>query len=121
MRFKIDENVPPFMAERLRAAGLDATTVAEEALGGISDENLAPICTAENRILVTLDLDFSDIRRYPPGSSPGIVVLRLDGQDRSDFEAAAELLNAALATNQVGGALWIVERTRIRVRENGAS
>ena len=120
MRFKIDENLPPFMADRLRAAGFDAATVAEECLAGTSDQRLAPICAAENRILVTLDLDFSDVRRYPPGSGPGFIVLRLDRQDRADFEAATELLLEALAANQVGGSLWIVERTRIRVRESSA-
>lgn len=120
MQFKVDENLPPFIAARLRDAGHDAVTVADQALSGTKDEQLAPLCTAEDRILVTLDLDFADIRAYPPGTSPGIVVFRLDRQDRADFEQAAVLLVAALETNPVNGALWILERDRVRVREAGS-
>ena len=107
MRFKIDENLPPFIAARLEAQGFAATTVADESLGGTSDERVAP--------------DLSDVRAYPPGSGPGFIVPRLDGQDRSDFEVATELLRAALSANEVCGDLWVVERTRIRVRHRIAS
>jgi hypothetical protein len=31
---------------------------------------------------VTLDLDFANIRAYPPGKHAGIVVLRLKHQDK---------------------------------------
>ncbi len=120
MRFKVDENLPPFMAGRLTTAGFDAMTIVEQAFGGISDDRLVPLCVTEGRILVTLDLDFSDVRRYPPGNGPGFIVLRLERQDRSDFEAAAELLLKALAGNEVNGALWIVEKSRVRVRESGS-
>ena len=84
MRFKVDENLPPFIAARLRNAGFDAMTVAEQSVSGMKDERLAPLCAKEDRILVTLDLGFGDIRAYPPGTSPGFIVFRLDGQDRSD-------------------------------------
>ena len=44
---------------------------------------LQSVCVTENRILVTLDLDFSNIRAYPPDEYAGIVVLRLKTQDKS--------------------------------------
>ena len=119
MRFKVDENLPPFIAATLRQGGFDAVTVGDQSLSGTKDDNLAPLCASEGRILVTLDLDFADIRVYPPGSSPGIVVLRPDGQDRSDLALAAALLLATLTENEVSGALWIVERSRVRVRDAG--
>jgi hypothetical protein len=31
---------------------------------------------AEGRLFVTLDLDFSDVRRYKPGTHPGILLIR---------------------------------------------
>jgi hypothetical protein len=37
MRFKLDENIPRAVGEALRAAGHDADTVLDEALGGGSD------------------------------------------------------------------------------------
>jgi predicted nuclease of predicted toxin-antitoxin system len=76
MRFKVDENLPIEMAQKLRSAGYDAMTVLEQRMGGEPDTNLYRVCQAEQRVLVTLDLDFSDIRSYPPVKSAGIIVLR---------------------------------------------
>ncbi|KAA0245024.1 MAG: hypothetical protein DYG83_06100 [Candidatus Brocadia sp. AMX2] len=39
--------------------------------------NLYEVCCKEKRCLVTLDLDFADVTRFPPGSSSGIVVIRI--------------------------------------------
>ena len=62
MKFKVDENLPIEAAELLRQAGYEATTVHEEKLSGSTDLNLASICQQESRALVTLDVDFADIR-----------------------------------------------------------
>jgi predicted nuclease of predicted toxin-antitoxin system len=77
MRFKIDENLPVEVAELLGNAGHDAVTVMEQQMGGSEDVEIAVACQEESRILVTLDLDFADIRAYPPSEFPGFVVLRL--------------------------------------------
>jgi len=119
MRAKTDENLPRFVAERLQAAGHDVLSVADQQLGGATDTRLATVCHDEGRILVTLDLDFADIRQYPPGSGPGLVVMRPKSQDRADIETAVALLVGALERESVGGSLWIVEQARIRVRDPG--
>ena len=80
MRFEVDENLPIEVAEMLRQAGHDATTVLEQHLGGSNDAQSAALCQLESRILVTLDMDFSDIRTYPPIECPGLIVLRLLGR-----------------------------------------
>ena len=46
-------------------------------MGGASDVEVAAVCIGEERVLVTQDLDFSDIRTYPPAEYYGIVVFRL--------------------------------------------
>lgn len=76
MTFKIDENLPKDAAELLRSRGFDAETVREESLAGAGDDVIADTIQRENRVLITLDLDFSDIRTYPPEHYSGIVVLR---------------------------------------------
>ena len=70
MKFKIDENLPTEIAEILRSAGYDALTVQDEALKGEVDLRVMRTCQQENRILVTIDIDFADIRSYPPAFSP---------------------------------------------------
>ena len=60
--FKIDENLPTEFAEILQEAGYDAMTVHQQKLKGEKDPILLEICQQEGRILVTLDLDFANIR-----------------------------------------------------------
>jgi predicted nuclease of predicted toxin-antitoxin system len=80
-RFKLDENMPAVAAAVLREVGHDVTTVLGQGLGGVQDETVATVCTAEKRILVTLDLDFADMRSYGSSEAPGIIVMRLPRQD----------------------------------------
>ncbi|MFQ5507305.1 MAG: DUF5615 family PIN-like protein [Planctomycetota bacterium] len=75
MEFKIDENLPEQAAAVLSLAGHDATTVKEQELAGASDRHLASLCRHEKRAFVTLDLDFADIRVFPPTEYPGLIVL----------------------------------------------
>jgi len=62
VNFKIDENLPREYASLLRDAGFEADTVEDEGLVGSADSAVAERCRADGRVLVTLDLDFADIR-----------------------------------------------------------
>jgi predicted nuclease of predicted toxin-antitoxin system len=70
MKFKTDENLPSEVVDHLRLAGFDAMTVVERRLSGAPDARVAAVCHDEGRVLVTLDLDFADIRAHPPGTGP---------------------------------------------------
>ena len=117
MRFKLDENLPVELADMFREAGHDAVTVLDQNLSGAQDSDLASVCMREGRAIVTLDTDFSDIRTYPPDAYPGLVVLRLSAQSREHvLEVGARLLKV-LSSATLSGQLWIVEESRIRVRQ----
>jgi len=116
--FKIDENLPIEVVELITASGHDALSVVDQGLGGASDPSIAQACIAEERVLVTLDTDFSDIQAYPPGSHPGIIVFRLARQDKRTVLDVTKRLLVALETDVLTGALWVVDERRIRVREN---
>ena len=76
MKIKLDENLPEALVARLAVAGHDTDTVAREGLGGAADSEVWRAVQDDERLLITLDLDFSDIRRYPLGSHFGILLLR---------------------------------------------
>lgn len=116
MRFKIDENLPVGLAEELRAVGHEATTVNSQRLIGADDRHLSELCKAEGRIFVTLDLDFADIRTYPPDEHPGLIVLRLSRQDKPHVVEVFRRVMSAIGHEPLEGYLWIVEEERIRIR-----
>ena len=116
MKFKIDENLPIEMAELLSQAGYDAITVYDQNMAGESDSNIATVCQAEKRAIVTLDLDFADIRAYPPKDFFGLVVMRLKQQDKPHVLGIAQRLIKALPSEELEGHLWIIDERRIRIR-----
>jgi predicted nuclease of predicted toxin-antitoxin system len=73
VKFKIDENLPIEIAGLLRDAGYGATTVVDQGLGGSADPDIASVYRNEDRVLVTLDMDFADIRTYPPNQHSGLI------------------------------------------------
>ena len=116
MRFKVDENLHPDVASRLRLAGHDAMTVLEQGMRGHADCDIAAVCRQESRAIVTADLDFSNIRQYPPGDYAGIIVLRLVNSCRSAVLTALERLIPMFDHHSLQSRLWIVDERRIRIR-----
>jgi len=116
-RFKLDENLPRDAHTLLADAGHDAHSVTEEALGGGSDHSVIEACLNENRVLVTLDLDFADIRLYPPSSHHGIWVLRPMTQSVENIVSTLRGALSLLAAEPIEKRLWIVEPGRVRIRE----
>ncbi|MGH8567941.1 MAG: DUF5615 family PIN-like protein [Gammaproteobacteria bacterium] len=117
MKFKIDEDLPVEIAVLLRDAGYDATTVVDQGLGGNADPGIASVCRNEHRAPVTLDLDFADIRMYPPNQYSGLIVLRLRKQDQPHVVRTVTRLIPVFSTEALHGRLWIVEEDRLRIRE----
>ena len=116
MRFKTDGNLPVEPAQLLREAGYDAATIVDEQMVGDTDEDVASACRSEGRVLLTLDLDFADVRMYPPAHDPGVVVFRLRRQDKVHVLSVLKRLLPLFADEQVTGQLWIVEEGRLRIR-----
>ncbi len=117
MKFKVDENLPVEVALLLRQAGYDALTVFDQRLGGEADSTIAAICRLEQRAILTLDLDFADIRTYPPSQYAGLIVLRMTQQDKPFVLALMARIIPALADKALVGKLWIVDEQHIRIRD----
>jgi len=114
--FKLDENLPVEATELFQAAGHDALSVLDQALGGSPDSSLARVCQKEQRAIVTFDLDFSDIRTYPPEAYFGIVVLRLGRQETPYVLKVLERLVPKFDDEPLVNKLWIVGEMSVRIR-----
>ncbi len=117
MRFKLDENLPFQLKRLFMDSGHDADTVLDEGMGGASDPEVMAACLVEERVLVTQDADFADIRAYPPREYPGIIVFRLANQSRDTVMEVGTRLIRTLARSSPEGHLWIVEDARVRIRD----
>jgi predicted nuclease of predicted toxin-antitoxin system len=117
MQFKIDENLHADTAGLLRQHGHDALTVFEQGLRGYADTDIATVCQQEARAIVTLDLDFSDIRIYPPTDYHGIIVLRVSDQSRASILQVLGRIIPLFGTEPLAGRLWIVNEHQVRIRE----
>jgi predicted nuclease of predicted toxin-antitoxin system len=118
MKFKLDENFGPTIQHVFQQRGLDCHTVQEENLHGAVDEEVLKAAVAEGRILVTMDRDFSNVLRYPPGQTAGIAVISPPGKaSRALLRALVEVFVEELQKQAIRGRLWIVEPGRIREHE----
>ena len=115
MKFKLDENLGSRTAELITAKGHEVHTVSDEKLHGAGDRSLFEICASEERCLITLDLDFADVVRFPPHEGAGVAVLRPSRTVSLNLltDLVRSLLNA-LEREPIAGRLWVVEIGRIR-------
>lgn len=116
MRVKLDENIPASLIEVLESLGHQADTVQQEGLKGRNDTDVWSAAQGEPALLITQDLDFSDIRRFQPGSHHGILLLRLKEPGRS---ALADRIGQIFRTEDVNrwdGCFVVATERKIRVR-----
>jgi predicted nuclease of predicted toxin-antitoxin system len=117
MRCKIDEHLPLEIKDLLVQHQHDSVTVAEQGMAGCIDPDLAHVCQKEVRALLTLDLDSSDIRTYPPENYHGIVVFRPAIQNITTLVRLTTRLLTLFEREPLEGHLWIVEDHQVRIRE----
>jgi predicted nuclease of predicted toxin-antitoxin system len=118
MRFNLDENIGKRTAVLFAEHGHEVHTVTEERLQGASDDKLFGVCCAEQRCLVSLDLDFCSILRFPPSRARGIAVLRVPSNPSLELlKSLVGQLLEALMQHSIDGQLWIVEPGRIRMHD----
>jgi predicted nuclease of predicted toxin-antitoxin system len=116
LRFFIDEDVPRSTTRVLRDAGFDVINVHEAGLQGKNDDLVFAAAQRDERLLITCDMGFSNILKFPPSENHGILVVRVpDSEPIAVFNR--EVLNAI---QEVGENLLrhlaIVEIGKVRLR-----
>lgn len=69
LRFLIDEDVPRSTTRVLRDAGFDVINAHEAGLQGKSDDLVFTFAQNEKRLLITCDMGFSNILKFPPSEN----------------------------------------------------
>lgn len=118
MKFKLDKNFGTRTQAIFHAAGHNVETVVQESLSGAADLELYQVCQDEERCLVTLDLDFTNVFRFSPAAGAGIAVIRAPkNMTLPILEQLVRQFLQALETIPIEGKLWIVEVGRIRIHQ----
>lgn len=117
---KLDENLGRTHVKFLRELGYEADRVHDQGLSGANDEKVWERVCAEGRFLITLDLDFSDVRRYRPGSHPGILLVRARSRSREAVLQALRRVLAEQPLESLRGCLAVATEELTRVRRPSA-
>jgi predicted nuclease of predicted toxin-antitoxin system len=113
---KLDENLSQSHVDFLNRAGYAAERVTDEGLSGAEDARVWDRAVAERRFFITLDLDFADVRRFPPGSHPGILLLRPRNRSRDVVQDILERVTCEQPLNTLAGCFVVADLNHTRIR-----
>lgn len=116
MRVKLDENLPAQLVPVLTELGHDVDTVLSEGIAGRDDAFVWQAAQAGRRFLVTQDLDFSDVRKYAPGTHHGLLLVRLPEPGRTALAERVAAIFRTEGVNNWGGCVVTATPHKVRVR-----
>jgi len=90
--------------------------VRSERLAGRDDEEVWQAAQSSNRFLITQDLDFSDVRRFAPGTHAGLLLIRLARPGREALLSRIAMLFAAELVDQWSGCLVVATDHKVRIK-----
>ena len=77
LKVLVDEDLPRSTATVVQSLGIDANDVRDVGLKGASDAEIFEYAQNEERTIITRDVEFGNILRYPPHSHYGVILTRL--------------------------------------------
>jgi predicted nuclease of predicted toxin-antitoxin system len=117
VKFLLDENLSPLLAELLNAAGHDALHVRDVGLLTAPDRVILERARTERRTLISADTDFGQLLAASEASLPSVILLRREGERAASRQAAVLLANfGQVAADLDAGCIVVMEATRVRVR-----
>ena len=116
MKIKLDENLSRRLKGPLSDLGHDVSTAEEEGLLSQPDSEIASAAKREDRIVFTLDLEFADLRKYPPGNHPGVILFRPKTMGPLAVNDFVLGFVKSHGESDLEGCTVIVEPDRLRIR-----
>jgi len=116
MKMKLDENISRHLKPILNEKGHETLTAEDEGLLNKTDVEVGAVAKTEGRMLFTLDLEFANLHKFPPGSHPGIVLFRPRSMGPLAVNRFITQFVEETDLSSLSGCLVIVDPMRIRVR-----
>ncbi|HTV10351.1 MAG TPA: DUF5615 family PIN-like protein [Acidimicrobiales bacterium] len=117
MKFLVDINLSPRLADQLGALGHDVVHAWSLDLGSAPDTVLLERARAEDRVLVSADSDFGTILAATRAATPSVLYLRgVTGRRVEDLVARITTALPAVEKALNAGSLVVVEPATVRIR-----
>lgn len=116
IKIKLDENLSWHLKEDIQKLGFEVKTSADEGLLGRSDVEVGAAARSEGKVLFTLDIEFADLRKFPPGSHSGIVLFRPQSMGPMTVSRFVLKFLEEVDLADMAGCVVVVEPNRIRLR-----
>ena len=117
MRFLIDAPLSPQTAAWLAAQGHEAIHVETLGLLRAADEEILRRAAADQRLVITMDLDFPEIAAARHLASPGIILLRLSYATPARVHERLAALLHAVTPETLAHTVTVLEDLRFRSRK----
>lgn len=115
-RFLIDEDCPLSLENLLNGKGYDTIHVKTSGLSGTKDPELFVFAQKEQRIIISRDLGWVNIKTYPPNTHCGLVVLRFPFEATAiEIRQVLEKFIDSVDMLEIVGATVIVDKNKFRV------
>jgi predicted nuclease of predicted toxin-antitoxin system len=117
MKFLVDNQLSPKVAEGLCASGHDAVHVRDYGLQAAKDDAVFERAAQEDRVIVSADTDFGKILALRQSVKPSVVLLRWPMLRVASAQTAVLLANLPnVAVDLEKGSIVVIEQDRVRVR-----
>ena len=117
MRFLVDNNLSPLLADHLKAAGHDAAHVRDYGLPAATDPVVLAQARGGNRVLISADIDFGMLLAREEAARPSILLIRRLVGRRAADQAAVILANLDVVADDLeAGAVVVLTDEWVRVR-----
>jgi predicted nuclease of predicted toxin-antitoxin system len=103
-------------AAELRRHGHDVVHLSEAGLHRLPDPNILEMARRERRVLLTFDLDFSDLLATGLHELPSVIVFRLHDQTPASVDPRLLQLLIERESDLAEGVVVMVEEKRYRLR-----
>ena len=111
----VDEDMPRSTAELFQSMGFATLDIRDVGLRGRSDAEIFAFAQREHAVIVTGDMGFGNILRYPLGSHAGIIIVHYPNEvSNSEINSKIRAAVSSLSEAEIRGSLLILEPGRIR-------
>jgi predicted nuclease of predicted toxin-antitoxin system len=117
MKFLADMGISLLTVEWLRAQDHDALHVRDAAMQRAADEIILTKARDEQRIVLTLDLDFGYLLAVSGADLPSVIIFRLGNQTAEVVTRRLQDTLACCTESLLNGAIVTVTEEAIRVRD----